>query len=125
MNCSMNVAWSNPRSKLNAAWADKHVTRLGECLIAACLIVLEGGPECLKQGRIAERLEQALRCTLFEQSRANRPICAGGDKDDRNLLPATLQFPLKVGSTHPRHRDIENQALSLANAIGGEELFGG
>src|SRR5580704_951026 len=77
----------------------------------------------LKQSRVAEGLEQALDRTLFEQLRAHSLVCAGGDEDDRNPVPAKLQFPLKVGSAHPRHGDVEDQALGLADAIGGEELF--
>jgi hypothetical protein len=38
-------------------------------------------------------------------------------------VPAKLQFPLKVGSAHPRHGDVEDQAFGLADAIGREELF--
>src|SRR2546423_2478670 len=64
-------------------------------------------PECgiyrVKQSRIAERLEKALRRTLFEHSRADSLISLSGDEDDRNLLPANHQFLLKVRSTHPRH----------------------
>ena len=79
--------------------------------------------ERLEQSRVAEWLEQALHRTLCEQLLANRLICAGGDEDDRNLLPAELQFPLKAGSTHPRHGDVEDQAFGLSDAIGREELF--
>jgi len=79
--------------------------------------------ERIKQSRVAEWLEQALHRTLFEQLLANRFICAGGDEDDRNLLPAKLQFPLQVGTAHPRHCDVEDQATGLADAIGREELF--
>jgi hypothetical protein len=46
-----------------------------------------------------------------------------GDEDDRYLLPAILQFLLKLRPTHSRHCDVENQASSLINAIGREEFF--
>ena len=36
---------------------------------------------------------------------------------------ATLQFPLQIGSGHARHRDVEDQASGLADAIGREKLF--
>jgi hypothetical protein len=79
--------------------------------------------ECLKQSLIAEWLEQALDRTLFEQTRANSLTPVSGDEDDRNLAPAKLQFPLKVGPAHTRHGDVEDQASGSADAIGREELF--
>jgi len=75
------------------------------------------------QSRVAEWLEQALHRTLFEHSRADSLVSLSGDEDDRNLLPAKLQFPLKIRSGHPRHGDVEDQAAGLADAIGPEELF--
>ncbi len=77
----------------------------------------------LKHSRIAEWLEQALYCTQFEESGTNTFIGAGSDKDDRNLVPTTLQFALKIGSAHPRHGDVENEAFGLGDATGCEELF--
>ncbi len=77
-----------------------------------------------KQGCVAEWLEQTLHRALCDQSRSDIPICAGGDEDDRNLPSSKLQFALKVGSAHPRHGDVKDQAFGLADAIGGEELLG-
>jgi len=77
----------------------------------------------LKQSRVAEWFEQALHGAMFEEPRANTLIRASGDEDDWNLPPAKLQFPLKVGSAHPGHGDVEDQAFSLADTIGREELF--
>jgi hypothetical protein len=79
--------------------------------------------ERIKQSRVAEWLEQALHRTLFEHSRTNSLVSAGGDKDDRNLLTATLQFLLKARSVHTRHRNIEDQTSASADAIRCEELF--
>lgn len=70
------------------------------------------GIECLKQGRIAEGLGQALHRTLFfKRSRADSLVSVPGDEDDRNLLPAKPQFPLKVGPRHPRHNHIEDPMI--------------
>jgi hypothetical protein len=81
------------------------------------------GIERLKQGRIAEWLEQALHRALFEHSRAHSLISLSGDEDDWNLLPTELQFLLKAGSRHSRHGNVEDQTSGLADAIGGEELL--
>ena len=75
------------------------------------------------QGRLAERLEQALHGPLFDQSRADGLIPLSRDEDGRNLLPAPPQFLLKVGPAHPRHGNVEKQAPGLLDAIGREELF--
>ena len=59
----------------------------------------------------------------FEQARTDGLVSVSGDEDDRNLLPATLQFPLEIGSGHARHGDVEDQTSGLADVIGREELF--
>src|ERR1700720_3323413 len=82
------------------------------------------GIECLKQSRVAERLEQALHGTLFERAWTDGLICLSGDEDDRNLLPANRQLLLQIGSGHAGHGDVEDQTPGLADAIGDEELFG-
>src|SRR5580704_15985125 len=79
--------------------------------------------KCLKHRSIAEWLKQALHRTLFEQLGAHSLISAGGDEDNRNLLPAKLQFLLKLRSGHARHGDIKDQAFGPVDAIGGKELF--
>src|SRR6266852_4400666 len=79
--------------------------------------------ERLKQSRVAEWLEQALHRTLFEHSRAHTLIFLSGDEDDWNLVPTKLQFPLKAGSGHSGHGNVEDQTSGLADAIGGEKLF--
>src|SRR5216683_3296772 len=81
------------------------------------------GIECLKQSSVAEWLEQALHRPLFEHSWTNSLISVGGNEDDRNVLPAKLQFPLQIRSGHARHGDVEDQTSGLADAIGREELF--
>ena len=79
--------------------------------------------ERLTQSRVAERLEQALHGTLFEQAWTDGLISVSGDEDDRNLFPAKRQFPLEIGSGHARHGDVEDEAPGLAEAIGREERF--
>src|SRR5712664_4906497 len=81
------------------------------------------GIERLKQSRVAERLEQALHGTLFERAWTDGLICLSGDEDDRNLLPASRQLLLKIGSGHAGHGDVEDQTPGLTDAIGREELF--
>src|SRR5579864_9432871 len=44
----------------------------------------------LKQSRVAEWLEQALYCTLFEYLRANSLFSSTGYEDNRNLSQAKL-----------------------------------
>ena len=63
---------------------------------------LKCGIDRVTQRRIAEWLEQARRRTLFEHSRTNSLVSLSGDEDDRHLLPAILQFLLKLRSSHPR-----------------------
>jgi hypothetical protein len=43
-----------------------------------------------KQSRVAEGLEQALYCTLFEYLRANSFFSLSGYEDNRNLSPSKL-----------------------------------
>jgi hypothetical protein len=81
------------------------------------------GIERLKQGRIAEWFEQALNRTLFEQAWTHGLVCMSGDEHDWNLLPATRQFPLEIGSGHARHGDVKDQASGLGDAIGCQEFF--
>src|SRR5882724_4371320 len=69
---------------------------------------LKCGIDRVTQRRIAEGLEQARRRTLSEHSGANSLVSLSGDEDDRYLLPAILQFLLKLRSSHPRHTDVEN-----------------
>jgi hypothetical protein len=79
--------------------------------------------ERVQQSRIAEWLEQALHCTLFEHSRAHSLISLSGDEDDWNLLSTKFQFLLKAGTGHSGHDNVEDQTSGFADAIGGEELF--
>jgi hypothetical protein len=77
----------------------------------------------IPQGRVSEWLQQTFRRTLFEQPCAKCLVSLSGDEDDRNFMPANLQFLLKVRSRHVRNGYIENQAAGLFDAIGREELF--
>src|SRR3954463_15122646 len=81
------------------------------------------GMKRLQQSGVAERLEQALCCTLFEQSWAHRLIPVSGNKNNGNLLPATLQLPLEIGSGHSRHGNVEDQTSGLADVVGIQELL--
>src|SRR6266446_10630773 len=59
-------------------------------------------PKCgidrLKQSRLTERLEQACHGPLGEQALTDGLISVGSDEDGRNLLAATRQFSLEIGS---------------------------
>jgi hypothetical protein len=81
------------------------------------------GIECRKQSRLAEWLEQTTHGVLLEQVGPNGLIYLTGDEYNRNLLPATRQFQLEMGSAHTRHGEVEHQTFGLADAIGREELF--
>jgi hypothetical protein len=83
----------------------------------------KSGIERPEQSYVAEWLEQTRHGTLFEHARTGGLIPVSGDEDDRNLLPATHQFPLEIGSGHARHGDVEDQTSGLANIIGRQELF--
>src|SRR5712671_2956220 len=71
------------------------------------------GIERVKQGRLAERLEQAVHGTLLEQAWTDGFVFVSGDEHDRNLLPAMLQFLLQIAPVHARHGDVEDQALGF------------
>src|SRR3984885_15627417 len=79
--------------------------------------------ERFKQSRLAERLEQALHGTLFEQACTDGLVCLSGDEDDRDFLPANRQLLWQIGSGHAGHDDIEDQTSGLTDAIGRQELF--
>src|SRR4029077_493932 len=83
------------------------VTRAGSTLHQRCSMRLKCGIERREQLGIAERLEQTLDGALFEQPRTDNLASVGGDEDDRNLLPTPRQLPLKIGSGHARHGDVE------------------
>src|SRR6185369_12215040 len=82
------------------------------------------GVESVEQGRFAQRLEQALDGPCREQARADRLIVSRCDEHNRDDLPATDQFLLQFGARHAAHRDVEQQAVGLAENIGREERFG-
>ena len=83
------------------------------------------GIECVEQGRLAERLEQARHGALREHARAYRLISGRGDEDDRNLLLPPRQFLLEIESRHSRHRNVEDQAPGPADKSDCEERLGG
>jgi len=84
----------------------------------------ERGIERLKQGRIAEWLEQEFDGSLLERSLVYNFVFVSTDEDDRNALSAKLQVPLEIKSGHARHGYVEDEASSLGQASGREELFG-
>jgi len=79
--------------------------------------------ERLEQGAIAERLEQALDCTLLEHLWPHGLVSLTCDEDDRDFLLAAFQFPLEIGSAHAGHGDVEDQTSGLVNVAGREEPF--
>ena len=79
--------------------------------------------EGLQQSRIAEWLGQALHGALFEKPRTDALISVSRNKYDRDLASAKRQFPVEIGSGHPWHGDIEDQASGLTHVIGCQELL--
>src|SRR3954467_15008769 len=47
------------------------------------------------------------------------------DEYDRNPFSAALQFELQLRPRHARHGDVQNEAASLTNDGGREEILGG
>ena len=74
-------------------------------------------------GFVAERLEQALDGTLFDESLTQVLVPSCGDEDNRHRLSAPCQFLLQLGSGHTGHGDIKHQACGLRNTIGREKIF--
>ena len=77
----------------------------------------------LKQSRVAEWLEQEFNGSLLERSPADNLVLVSSDEDDWNAVSAKLQFSLEIKSSHAGHGDVEDEASSLNQAIGSEELF--
>jgi hypothetical protein len=55
---------------------------------------------------------------LFNKTQTRHLTIASGDKDHLNVILATPQLLLQVGTEHARHRDIKDQASDLVYAIG-------
>src|SRR3954471_23138854 len=65
------------------------------CYHCICsLAPFEGELNRCQQHHLTERLEKAFDCTSFKHKCANGVVATGGDKDNRNLLMAKVQFPL-------------------------------
>src|SRR5262249_50694646 len=77
----------------------------------------------IEQRGIAERLEQALYGALGKQAQSYALVRVAGDEDDRNVPSATGQFSLQIQARHSGHDDVENQAASLIDEVGGKEGF--
>src|SRR5262249_8127742 len=73
--------------------------------------------ERLEQSAIAERLAKTGHSAALDEAQRFGFACMRRDEDDRNLVPATLQFPLEVGSGHAGQCDIEDQTFHLADAV--------
>jgi hypothetical protein len=69
--------------------------------------------QSLKQGRVAEWLEQEFNGSLLERSPADNLVLVSTDEDDRNAVSAKLQFSLEIKSGHARHGDVEDETPSL------------
>src|SRR5580700_5250894 len=83
----------------------------------------KSGIQGVEQSRVTEWLEQTVHRTIFDHSRANVFVFLSGDEYDRNLVPAESQFPLKVGSRHPRHGNVEDKTSGPLDTAGCEEFF--
>jgi hypothetical protein len=97
-----------------APWDERPVHRL---VHSKCRV------EGIKQSCVTEWLEQALYRTLFKQSWADVFASVSGDENGWDLLPASNQFSLEIGSGHARHGNVEDQAFGLADTIGREKFF--
>ena len=88
-------------------------------------LIRKRGIERIEQGRLAERLEQALHGAVREQTRAEG-LClrCAVMKTIGMSLPPMHQFLLQVGARHARHRDVEEQTSRFADDIGREERLG-
>src|SRR5215471_8983898 len=59
--------------------------------------------EGLQQSRIAEWFGQALHGALFEKPRTDALISVSRNEYDWDIASAKRQFPVEIGSGHPRH----------------------
>jgi hypothetical protein len=83
------------------------------------------GIERLTQGCVAERLDQTLDGSPINQTLPGRLVCVSRNEDDRNRMPASLQFMLQIGTCHSRHRNVKDQALGRTLLIGRKEFLRG
>src|SRR6266850_971223 len=81
------------------------------------------GPERVQQSGPAEWLEQTRHRAPLDETGTNALIRVRSDEHDGDLLPATGQFPLEIGSAHARHGHVQDEASGLVEAIGRQELF--
>jgi hypothetical protein len=80
--------------------------------------------DCIQQTRIAEWLEQTFDGPLIKKKATNILIRMRCNEYDRNPAPTQSQLPLQVGSGHPWHRDIENQASRSIEIAARKERLG-
>ena len=79
------------------------------------------GVQRLKQGRVAEWLEQEFNGSLPERPPADNLVLVSTDKNNRNAVSAKLQFSLEIKSIHARHGEVEDETSGLNQAVGSEE----
>src|SRR2546429_1857983 len=79
--------------------------------------------QCPEQRGLAEWLVQTLHRALGKHAWAEGLIAICGNEHDGDLMPATGQFLLQLGTGHPRHRDVEEQRPGLLDRIRCEKLF--
>jgi|SRR6516162_2263148 len=80
------------------------------------------GVERLQQGSVAKRLEKTCHDILSVSTSSLIPLTR--DEDDRNIVPASSEFPMEIRPGHARHADIDDQTVAVAEIIGSKELFG-
>src|SRR5262245_27852545 len=80
--------------------------------------------ECVEESPFAERLEEAVYSSICKDPGSNGVVSARGDEHDWNVPPASCQLALKIWTRHPGHRDVEDQAVRLAEDIRCEKRLG-
>src|SRR6185369_521178 len=84
---------------------------------------IKGRVDGIEQSTVAEWLVQELHSPLSKRLLSDFLVFLTCDEDDWNGLPATFQFPLKIKSGHPWHRDIEDQTPGLVHITRREKLL--
>src|SRR6266853_241085 len=76
-----------------------------------------------EQRGLAKWLVQTLHRAPSKHAWADGLIAIRGNEHDGDLVPATRQVLLQLGTGHPRHRDVEEQRPGLLDTIRCEKLF--
>ena len=69
------------------------------------------GLERLQQGSVAKRLEKTCHDILSVSTSGLIPLTR--NEDDRNIVPASSQFPMQFGAGHAPHADVDDQTVAV------------